>query len=280
MGAPVGSETAFTCARFSPNKYLIATGSRSGAAQIWPITSGNVIELPFYNQGAVTDLCFSPDGHYLAIASEAGQVLVWDVRGARSVGTPMYHASAVLAVQFSPDSSRIATACEDGTVQLWDPTTGRVLSEQLHQLKPVRCLAFSPDSKTLFSGSSDGTVQAYDIATGLRSADRDSLIIFSRAISSITLLDSGRTEPHLVENLDSLRATSKSFSEGTRLLTNWLFSEPAQRRLTPLSRIDLATYVDCRVRENLDASVSEALYYSGGDLASRKLLEKNLPRSH
>jgi WD40 repeat protein len=158
-------------------------------------------------------------------------------------------------------------------VQLWDTTTGRVLSEQLLQSRAVGCLAFSPDNSTLFSGSDDGTVQAYDIKTGLSSADRKSLAIFSGAISSVTLLDSGVTEPHVVEELDRLRATAKSFSAGTRALTDWFFSEPRQRPLTPFSRINLAAYIDDCFRDNSDASTHEILYYS----ASPKHSKTNLP---
>lgn len=282
MRTLLSDQRDFTCARFAPTKDLIATGSiatglRRGTAQIWPLTSGNPIDLPFYDY-RVTDVCFSPDGRYLAIASEAGQVMVWDVGRSLPVGAPLYHVSPVVVVQFSPDSSRIATGCKDGTVQLWDTTTGRVLSERLHQLRAVCCLAFSPDSSTLFSGSDDGTVQAYDIKTGLTSADREPLATFSRAIASVSLQDSGIIEPHLIETLDSLRATAKSFSAGTRTLTDWFFSEPGQRLLTPFSRIDLTTYVDCRAREDPDASAYEVRYYSGGDLALRKQLEKNLRR--
>jgi WD40 repeat protein len=278
MRTLLSDQADFTCARFSPNKDLIATGSSSGTAQIWPLTSGNPIYLPFYDYRAVTDVCFSPDGHYLAIASETGQVMIWDVAMSRPVGTPMHPALPVSVVRFSPDSSKIATACKDGTVQLWDTTTGRVLSEQLHQLRAVGCLAFSLDSSTLFSGSDDGTVQAYDIKTGLTSADRESLATFSRAISSVTLLDSGITEPHVVEKLDRLQATAKSFSAGTRALTDWFFSEPAQRPLTPFSGINLSAYLYCRDRGDSDASTYEMLYYSAGNLASPKQSKANLPR--
>lgn len=282
MRTPLSDQRDFTCARFAPNKDFIATGSiatglRRGTAQIWPVTSGNPIDLPFYDS-RVTDVCFSPDGRYLAIASDAGQVMVWDVGRSRPVGTPKYHASPVVVVQFSPDSSRIATGCKDGTVQLWDTTTGRVLSERLHQLRAVCCLAFTPDSSTLFSGSDDGTIQAYDIKTGLASADREPLARFSRAISSVSLQESGIIEPHLAEKLDCLRATAKSFSAGTRTLTDWFFSEPAQRLLTPFSRIDLATYIDCRARDQSDASAYEMLYYSAEGGVSEKRLKKNLQR--
>jgi WD40 repeat protein len=269
----LSDQTDFTCARFSPNKDVIATGSNSGSAQIWPVTSGHPIYLPFYDYRAVTDVCFSPDGRYLAIASDTGQVMIWDVAMSRPVGSLMHPPSGVSVVRFSPDSSKIATACKDGTVQLWDTTTGRVLSEQLLQSRAVGCLAFSPDNSTLFSGSDDGTVQAYDIKTGLSSADRKSLAIFSGAISSVTLLDSGVTEPHVVEELDRLRATAKSFSAGTRALTDWFFSEPRQRPLTPFSRINLAAYIDDCFRDNSDASTHEILYYS----ASPKHSKTNLP---
>jgi len=140
----------------------------------------------------------------------------------------------------------------------------------LHQLRAVGCLAFSPDSSTLFSGSDDGTVQAYDIKTGLVSADREPLARFSRAISSVSLQESGIIEPHLVEKLDGLRAAAKSFSAGTRTLTDWFFSEPGQRLLTPFSRIDLTTYIDCRALEDPDASAYEVRYYWGRDPALRK----------
>ena len=278
VDTPLSDHTAFTCARFSPNKDLIATGSSSGAAQIWPVTPGNPIDLPFYDYSGVTDVCFSPDGHYLAIASEAGQVMVDDVAMSRPVGTPMYYASPVLVVQFSPDSSRIATAYEDGTVQLWNTTSGRLVSEQLRQGKAVRYLAFSRDNSTLFSGSGDGTVEAYDIKTGLTSADRESLATFSRAISSVSLLDSGIAEPHLVETLDRLRVTARSLSPGTRTLANWLFSEPIQRPLTPFSRINLAVYMDCRVRDNLDASTYEMLYLFGRRSWLAKAIAKQPPK--
>jgi WD40 repeat protein len=191
----------------------------------------------------------------------------------------MHLVSPVLVVEFTRDSSRIATACKDGTVQLWDTATGRVLSEQLHQLKSVCCLAFSPDNNTLFSGSADRTVQTYDVKTSLTSADRDSLAGFARAISSVSLLDSGITEPHLIEKVDSLRVTAKSFSVGTRTLTDWFFAEPAHRLLTPFSRIDLSAYIDCRAENDPDGSTYEKLYYSSGDLAPQKQLQSNLQRS-
>ena len=71
---PHGVETLV----FSPDSTVLLTGLRTGAINLWNLTTGNKLATLDGHAGPVGTLVFSPDGKTLVSTGQDGTILVWD----------------------------------------------------------------------------------------------------------------------------------------------------------------------------------------------------------
>jgi WD40 repeat protein len=223
----------FTCARFSPSGDRIASGLSDGTFQLWSGATGQPVSEKIFLKDGVSDLAFSPDGRSLATSSR-DNVSIWNADGSGREELPN-QAANISAIVFSPDSKTIATASKDGIARLWDAETGRPLSEALRHPGEIRGIAFNPDGKTFFCAAGRA-LRVWEATTGLTSSDHATLATLAREFSSVTLRESARLQPRVMGSLHKLREFGAASTGHVALLTNWLWSTPAERTLTPFSR--------------------------------------------
>jgi WD40 repeat protein len=151
---------------FSPGGSLLATGSHSGAVDLWrPRTGRPVRELDDGGKN-VLDLAFSPNGSLLATASGDGAARVWTVAS----GTRLYyfpgHTNTVQAVAWSPDERLLADASRDGTARLYAIQglieSGEVIATLPGNSGGASAIAFGPNGVVLATGAVDGGIRLWD----------------------------------------------------------------------------------------------------------------------
>ena len=154
-------EDGVSCAGFSPDGSIVATGGYDGVVNLWEVGKWRKIASIEHSGGAVMCLVFSPDGKLLATGGWGGnaksavhEAKLWDARSHALVATLKGHQDGVTSVRFSPDGKTIATGSMDGTVEIWD-VAGRKKEQQLRvsESEWVQSLAFSPDGSLLVAGS-------------------------------------------------------------------------------------------------------------------------------
>ena len=78
-----GDAGAIIGAAITPDNRTLATGSQTGAVQLWDIRSGQALgaPLPGVSSSAVLP-AFTPDGGHLVATYATGRAYLWDIRPA------------------------------------------------------------------------------------------------------------------------------------------------------------------------------------------------------
>jgi len=150
---------------FSPDGKYIVTASEfsDGTAQLWNISSGELLLNFTGASGTMNSVAFSPDGKYILTGNNDNIARLWDVQTGKEVRQFIGHTDLIWTAIFSPDGKYIATASADGTARLWDTQTGQELRRFVGHTAGVENVAFSPDGKYILTGSDDGTARLWDV---------------------------------------------------------------------------------------------------------------------
>jgi WD40 repeat protein len=148
---------------FSPRSDLIASGTASGAIQVWDASHLSNIGTIRGHHGQVTSIAFTSDGSQIVSGSEDGTVRIRPVASSEEQIAPLPgHDACVTQVVFSSDGSRLVSGSDDKTVRIWDGLTCKELAVLHGHEDAVWTVAYSPDSTRVISGSRDDTVRVWD----------------------------------------------------------------------------------------------------------------------
>ncbi|XP_038154877.1 angio-associated migratory cell protein [Cyprinodon tularosa] len=161
-----GHKDSVTCAMFSHDSSLVASGDMSGQIKVWKVETKE--EIWSFEVGDLEWLEWHPCAPVLLAGTNDGNVWMWKVPAGdcKTFQSPGCQATSG---QFLPDGKRAAVGYEDGTIRLWDLKHGN----SIHVIKghdghkgALTCLAFNKDGSLMLTGSVDGCAKLINTTTG------------------------------------------------------------------------------------------------------------------
>uniref|UniRef100_A0A3Q3WG07 Angio-associated migratory cell protein n=1 Tax=Mola mola TaxID=94237 RepID=A0A3Q3WG07_MOLML len=201
-----GHKDSVTCATFSHDSSLVATGDMSGLIKVWSVE--NKEEVWSFEVGDLEWLEWHPCAPVLLAGTDDGNVWMWKVP---SGDCKTFQSSACQATtgKVLPDGKRTVVGYEDGTVRVWDLKQGNtiyVIKGQDGHQGALTCLSCNKDGSLVLTGSVDGCAKLINTATG-------------KVIGSFSV-DAGKDdeEPNSVESVgfcNTLPLIAVAYLEGT-----------------------------------------------------------------
>lgn len=111
-------------AAFSPDRNVIATGSKDGAVIVWDVASGKVRHEFRGHQTHVSALAFYNGGRNLASGGYDGSTGLWDVRSGATLQMLTLHRHHVTGLAARPDGTLVSSGAE-GTLVVFSSDTGK-----------------------------------------------------------------------------------------------------------------------------------------------------------
>jgi WD40 repeat protein/Flp pilus assembly protein TadD len=256
-------------AQFSPDGKRVVTASWDQTARVWDAQSAQPITEPLEHEGIVLSAQFSPDGKRVVTASGVA-ARVWDAQSGQPITTPLKHHGFVRSAQFSPDGKWVVTASYDKTAQVWDAQSGQPIMEPLEHKDIVLFAQFSPDGKRVVTASGDDTARVWDLAPAPEKYP-DWLISMAETISSQRLNKQNVLEDLGVQNgVESLNRLREQLGrqpgdDDWVRWGRWFLADPSTRTISPFSTMTVVQYIENRIKEQTDSSLSEAESLAAGN---------------
>jgi WD40 repeat protein len=198
-------ETEVTSVAYSPDGWILATGSADGALRLWEAASGKEQRVLRGHASSIYCISFSPDGKMIVSGGADETSRFWEVPTGAPLRKIDWHLPGVrredwldhrpvFCLTFSPDGKTAAMGVNaksgEATVHLCDAATGKILRRFPGLDRKVSAVAFSPDGTTLAGvGCADGgSIILWDVASG-----RQMHRITGSSATSIGFAPDGRT---------------------------------------------------------------------------------------
>ncbi|XP_038600216.1 angio-associated migratory cell protein [Tachyglossus aculeatus] len=161
-----GHKDSVTCAGFSHDSALVATGDMSGLLKVWRVEAKE--EVWSFEVGDLEWMEWHPRAPILLAGTADGNTWMWKVPGGDCRTFPGPSCPATCG-HILPDGKKAVVGYEDGSVRVWDLRLG----SPLHVLKgadghqgPLTCVAANPDGSLVLTGSVDCQAKLINAATG------------------------------------------------------------------------------------------------------------------
>ncbi|CAL1583300.1 unnamed protein product [Knipowitschia caucasica] len=161
-----GHKDSVTCALFSHDSSLVATGDMSGMIKVWKVE--NKEEIWSFEVGDLEWLEWHPAAPVLLAGTDDGNVWMWKVP-AGDCKTFQSAACQATSGKVLPDGKRAVVGYEDGSVRVWDlkqGNTAHVIKGQDGHQGALTCLACNSDGSLVLTGSVDGAAKLINTTTG------------------------------------------------------------------------------------------------------------------
>ncbi|KAM6152256.1 angio-associated migratory cell protein isoform 2-T2 [Erethizon dorsatum] len=161
-----GHKDSVTCAGFSHDSTLVATGDMSGLLKVWQVDTKE--EVWSFEAGDLEWMEWHPRAPVLLAGTADGNTWMWKVPNGdcKTFQGPNCPATCGRVL---PDGKRAVVGYEDGTIRIWDLKQGNAI----HVLKgteghqgPLTCVAANQDGSLILTGSVDCQAKLVSATTG------------------------------------------------------------------------------------------------------------------
>ena len=171
-----GHNGAVTALTWSPDSWIVATGSADHHIFLWHVINGGEdvritsVLLGYTNtmEGhcwTVNSVHYNSKGTQLLTGSSDNIVRVWSVHDGEQIDAFEDHKEKVLSVGWAPDGVCFVSGSADRAVNLWDAERHERMTLEGHH-DAVTAVAFDASGTRFASGSLDKTVRVWSFATG------------------------------------------------------------------------------------------------------------------
>uniref|UniRef100_A0A3B4TL31 Angio-associated migratory cell protein n=1 Tax=Seriola dumerili TaxID=41447 RepID=A0A3B4TL31_SERDU len=150
-----GHKDSVTCALFSHDSSLVASGDMSGMIKVWKVETKE--EIWSFEVGDLEWLEWHPCAPVLLAGTDDGNMWMWKIPAG---DCKTFQSSAC---------KRAVVGYEDGTVRVWDLKQGNathVIKGQDGHQGALTCLACNKDGSLVLTGSVDGCAKLINTVTG------------------------------------------------------------------------------------------------------------------
>jgi WD40 repeat protein len=162
--ATITQPSGLTCAHWSADGHMLASGGYDGNVYIWSWPGGKLLQKFSGNGDVVWNLRFSPDGKWLANGCEDGTVILRSMPDGGQRKSLRGHKLNVWDIAFSPDSKTLVSGSFDTQVCIWDIEEGKLLRTLTNHKEAVVSIDYSRDGKHVATTSDDKTVRIWNTA--------------------------------------------------------------------------------------------------------------------
>ncbi|XP_061571499.1 angio-associated migratory cell protein [Cololabis saira] len=161
-----GHKDSVTCAMFSHDSSMVASGDMSGMIKVWKVQTKE--EIWSFEVGDLEWMEWHPCAPVLLAGTNDGSVWMWKIPGGdcKTLQSPACQATTG---KILPDGKRAVVGYEDGTVRVWDlkhgNTTHVIKGADGHQ-GALTCLVCNKDGSLVLTGSVDGCAKLINTSTG------------------------------------------------------------------------------------------------------------------
>lgn len=161
-----GHKDSVTCAVFSHDSSMVATGDMSGIIKVWKVETRE--EIWSFEAGDLEWLEWHPCAPVLLAGTDDGHMWMWKIPSGDCKTFPSSACQATSG-KVLPDGKRAVVGYEDGSVRVWDLKQGNaihVIKGQDGHQGALTCLACNKDGSLVLTGSVDGFAKLINTVTG------------------------------------------------------------------------------------------------------------------
>lgn len=192
-----GHKDSVTCAVFSHDSTLVATGDMSGLLKVWSVETKQ--EVWSFEVGDLEWMEWHPCAHVLLAGTADGSSWMWKIPSGECKTLQGPNCPATCG-QILADGKKAVVGYEDGTVRIWDlkqASSDHVLKGQDSHQGPLTCVASNKDGSLVLTGSVDCSTKLVNTASG------KVVGIFKTEsnVSKASTREAGETDSNSVESL-------------------------------------------------------------------------------
>ncbi|XP_053493182.1 angio-associated migratory cell protein [Ictalurus furcatus] len=161
-----GHKDSVTCATFSHDSTLVASGDMSGLIKVWKVEAKE--EIWSFEVGDLEWLQWHPCAPVLLAGTADGNMWMWKIPSGECKTFQGPNCQATSG-KILPDGKRAMVGYEDGTLRLWDLKQGNTI----HVIKgydghqgPLTSMECNKDGTLVLTGSTDGQAKLINTSTG------------------------------------------------------------------------------------------------------------------